>query len=203
MEIPALYTVFRGGSVRAGQVTYTDGKMILDEKLQTARDMFRESDERTDVVVVDVRGFNRKNMDDILLMEMIIPGSDIWYLTYVRDIEDIFDGFMGDISKIMIPYHTVRNKMVLKEIYDVSDCCIPVLFSSVYNLDDIISGLTNVFRIGFAEAVVYDIDDVVSEGDWTILKSKFDNVMPYLRNRSRIEMLRSIGYDRIIVDHQF
>ena len=203
MEIPALYAVFRGGSIMTGQVTYTGGKMTLDERLQAARDMFREFDERTDVVVVDVRGLNRRNMDDILLMEMIIPGSDIWYLTHVKDIEDIFDGFMGDVSKIMIPYHTVRNKMVLKEIYDVSDSCIPVLFSSVYDLDGMISGLANVFRIGYAEAVVYDIDDVVSEGDWTILKSKFDNVMPHVRNRSRIEMLRSLGYDRIIVDHQF
>jgi hypothetical protein len=203
MEIPALYTVFKGGSTKIGPVIHTDGKMILDAKLQAAREMFAESDERTEVIVVDVKGLNRGNMDDNLLTEVTIPGSDIWYLTHIEDIEDIFDGFMGDVMKIMIPYHTVRNKMVLEEAYDVSDNCIPVVFSSVYDLNGMISCIENVFRIGYTEVVVFDIDDVVSEGDWTTLTRRFDNVIPYVRNRSRIEMLRSLGFARMIIDHQF
>jgi len=203
MEIPALYAVFKGGSIKTGPIVHTDGKMILDAKSQTPREMFTESDERTEVIVVDVKGLNRGNMDDNLLTEMIIPGSDIWYLTHIEDIEDVFDGFMGDVSKIMIPYHTVRNKMVLEEAYDVSDNCVPVVFSSEYDFNGMISCIENVFRIGYTEAVVFDIDDTVSEGDWDTLKRKFDNVIPFVRNRSRIEMLRSLEYSQIIVDHQF
>jgi len=203
MEIPALYAVFKGGSIKAGSAIHTDGKIILDTKLRAAREMFTESDERTEVVVVDVKGLNRGNMDDNLLTGMVIPGNDIWYLTHIEDIEDIFDGFMGDVSKIMIPYHTVRNTAVLEEAYDVSDNCIPVVFSSLYDLDDMISSIEKVFRIGYTEAVVFDIDDTVSEGDWTTLRKKFDNVTPYVRNRSRVEMLRSLGFERMIIDHQF
>jgi len=198
MEIHAIYAVFRGGSVRTGSMEYSGEKMVLGITEELSYSASRESEIRLPVVMVDTKGFNARIMDDRLLKAVSVPGADIWYFTCIKDIEDLFDAFMGDVAKILMPYSKVRNRLVLEEIFEVSDDCIPVIFSG----KDMIRQLDDVKRIGFSEAVVMDPEGSISDNDWVELKEMSIGVIPFVRSRSSADILYSMGFEKVIFDFQ-
>jgi hypothetical protein len=198
MEIHAIYAVFKGGSVKIGNMEYSGNRMILGITEEFSYSISRESEVRLPVVIVDTKGFNARYMDDRLLKSVSVPGADIWYFTCIKDIEDLFDAFMGEITKVLMPYNKVRNRLVLEEIFEVSDDCIPVIFSG----KDMIRQIDDVKRIGFSEAIVMDPEGSISENDWAELKEMSINVIPFVRSRSSADILHSIGFEKIILDFQ-
>ncbi|MCQ2053254.1 MAG: hypothetical protein MJZ03_04905 [archaeon] len=123
--------------------------------------------------VIDVKGLQRKNFDIVLLKKLNI--RRLWILTNIDDTDDIFDVFNANIESIMVPTHTVRSVEEMKDIFNISDSVIPVMFirkgtcvctGDNLRYQDALKRLTN---IGFGTVATFDLDDSLTEWDWKSL----------------------------------
>jgi hypothetical protein len=205
MDIPAVYAVLRSGEIRAAPVRMDGVSIWFDSEPAAFIHRPDAADRREPIVVADVKGLGKGELDDRLLTRIKIPGSDVWFLTHVEDVDDIFDCFMGDIAKVLIPYHTVRNSKVLEEAYEVSDNCIPILFVSQGKAvcrggktKDIMDAVEELERIGFAETAVLDTDGMMTADDWAAMNGRSKGLIPYVRDRDKVPS--EIGFRYIISD---
>jgi hypothetical protein len=185
MEIPAVFATFRNGDVQAGPADFANGSFSFPFGTRPISDVVPRADERTPVVVTDVRGLNGRGLDDRLLMNLKIPGSDIWYMTHIRDSNDVLDSFMGNAEKVLIPYHTVRDRGVLTDTFELSDNCIPVVFTASgparnkISDADIMRALDNISSIGFESMILFDTGRSVTEEKWAAIIRKHSNTIPF------------------------
>ncbi|MDR1404737.1 MAG: hypothetical protein LBJ20_04130 [Candidatus Methanoplasma sp.] len=193
MDIPALYSVFRGGEVMTAPTAIEGSRISFASEPARPEYSAGRSEERMPIVVADIKGLGRKKLDDRLLTGMKFPGNDIWFMTHIEDVEDLFDCFMGNITKVLMPYHTVRNDLVTEEAYDVSDSCIPVVFVSGRRAicrenaaEDLEETLGKLEKIGFLEISIFDTDCTINREDWSSLYKKFRGIIPYVTDRNQI-----------------
>jgi len=205
MEIPAIYAVFKGGEVKTAPVNINGTDISFISEPAPTEYSADELDDRMPVLVADVRGLGKKELDDRLLMNMSFPGSDVWFLTPIKDVEDVFDCFMGSTVKLLVPYHMTRNDIVMEEAYEVTENCIPALFVSHGRVicrgeqtKDLASAIAEMERIGFAEIVVFDTDSTLSTDDWGSLHERHPGLIPFIRNRDGIA--GDAGFQKIIYD---
>lgn len=209
MTIPILYTVFRDGVLLTGPVHLEEGVLVMDAPEIPLGSASVGSDERSPVIIADVDGLNKGELCDRVLTQMRMPGHEIWYLTHIESITDVFDGFMTNASKIVIPYHTVLSPAVLEEAYELSDECIPAVFVSDgmavtpgngrKNLHLIMKEL---MAIGYADIMLFDMDGSVTKEDWIDVRRDLPSTIPYVFGKhagSGIE--ESLCFDRIIVEY--
>jgi len=191
MDIPAIYSVLKSGEVRSAPVKIDGADISFISDPVPPEYSVDELDDRMPVVIVDVKGLSRKNLDDRLLTDMRFPGSDIWFLTYIEDVEDVFDCFMGNAVKILMPYHTTRNDLVMGEAFEVTENCIPVLFISSGKvicrggeMKDIATVIAEMEKIGFTEIIAFDTDSMLRKDDWASLHDMFSGIIPFVRSIS-------------------
>lgn len=144
-----------------------------ERDFQTAvREIVSKFEERQPVLVIDVKGLQKRNIDPVLLKRLKIHGAETWYLTNIESVDDVFDSFNTNASKVLMPCHTVRSQEELEDIIGVSDSIIPVIF--VRNRDAVFlrkkirpSALTeDLFDMGFGTVAVFDLDRSVSPEEW-------------------------------------
>jgi hypothetical protein len=205
MEIPAIYSVLKGGEVRAAPVAISGADISFGSDPAVPNYSVEEMDDRMPVVVVDVKGLGKGNLDDKLLTNIRFPGSDVWFLSYIYNIEDVFDCFMGNIVKALIPYHTTASNSVMKDIHDVSDDCIPVLFIARGKVicrggqtNDIMASVEELARTGFIEIIIFDTDSTMMKEDWIRIYDRFQGIIPFIRNKDA--SLAEIGVKAVISD---
>jgi hypothetical protein len=205
MDIPAIYAVLKGGEVRTAPVKFegTDVSFLSEPVRQTYS--AEGTDDRMPVAVADVKGLGRGELDDRLLTSMRFPGNDVWLMTHISDIEDVFDCFMGEVSKVLIPYHTVRNGLVMNEAYEVSENCIPVLFvlggAAVCRggrREDLRTAMGDLSKTGFQDIAVLDADSSVRRDEWMALGDRYEGLIPFLRKGGG--SAEGMGFKMIIVD---
>ena len=54
------------------------------------------SEGRGTVLVIDVKGLQRKDINDVLLKRLRIRGMNTWFLTNIESVDDVFDAFNTD-----------------------------------------------------------------------------------------------------------
>ncbi|MCL1811549.1 MAG: hypothetical protein FWG41_04970 [Methanomassiliicoccaceae archaeon] len=206
MEIPALYCVLKGGEVKAAPANINGTAISFESEPDRPTYSADELDERMPILVADVKGLNRGEMDDRLLTGMEFRGSDVWFMTHIKDIEDVFDCFMGDVVKVLIPYHTTRNDLVMEEAYEVSENCIPILFASQGRAicrggqtKDISTAIEGLARTGFNEIAILDTDSLIGEEEWLRYKDRFQGLIPFLKGTGLSSACTD--FQKIIVDH--
>ena len=207
MEIPAIYSVLKRGEIKAAPVSIKGTEISFESEPVKLEYSVDEMDDRMPLVVVDVKGLGKENLDDGLLSKIEFRGSDVWFLTFIYSIEDVFDCFIGNIAKALIPYHSAGSDSVLKEIYEVSENCIPVLFVVQGRVacrggstDDIRVIIDEVAKIGYQEIVIFDTDSSLSMDDWVSIKDRFQNTIPFTRNSYMC--IEEVGFKMIISDLQ-
>ena len=206
MNIPAIYSILKGGEVRSACVKIEGADISFLSDPVPPEYSVDELDERMPVVIVDVKGLNRKNLDDRLLTDMKFPGSDIWFLTYIEDVEDVFDCFMGNIVKVLMPYHTTRNDLVMSEVFELTENCIPALFVSSGKvicrdgeMKDISTAMAELERIGFTDIIVFDTDSMLRKDDWAALFNRSGGLIPFVRNIDATT--DGLAFQKIIFDY--
>lgn len=188
MEIPILFAKPKGIGIRIGRADFVDGMPIMSEETRPlAKTVADRDSERKPVVVFDVCGFTKKHMTESLLRRIKIPGKDIWFATYVDCAEDVMDAFLGNISGLLVPYHTVRSPSVLKDVYEISESCIPLVFvsnggavcrnGSRKTVSEAVGELSD---IGYARYAVMDLDGSMGQDGWDDLKEMFPGIIPYV-----------------------
>ncbi len=206
MEIPAIYSAYKSGEIRTAAAAFDGDVLSFTNEPEPLSYSFEDKEERAEAVVVDVKGINKGELDDRLLTNVKISGADIWFLTYIKDVEDVFDSFMGNITKVLIPYHTTRNDLVMIEAYDVSDNCIPVAFVSQGRVmarggetKEVRKVIEEMISIGFTEIMVLDTDSMMTKDDWISINERFSGIIPYVKGKGP-EFLDGMSFSNIIYD---
>ena len=161
-----------------------------------------ESEERQTALVMDVKGLQRKNLNDVLLKRLRIRGTNVWFLTNIESVDDVFDAFNTDAEAVLVPSHTVRSPEEFSDILDVSDSVIPVIFVRKRNAvmfgtgTDYRKVIDRIKAFGYGTVAVFDLDDSIPEGDWPILCQRCDIIPCSLTNSISAERFEEMGFER-------
>lgn len=133
------------------------------------------------VLVIDVVGLRKGTINNILLKKLKNRRNITWFMTHIKDAEDVFDAFNTDADAVLFPYRNVSD-YDLSDIVSVSNSAIPVLFvidGSVFGTGEKLGdAVENVFEIGFPSAAVFDLDGSLDIGGWQSLMCK-GRIIPY------------------------
>ena len=170
-------------------------------KLVRTKGKKEESEERPTALVMDVKGLQRRNLNDVLLKRLRIRGTNVWFLTNIESVDDVFDAFNTDAETVLVPSHTVRSPEEFSDILDVSDSVIPVLFVRKRNAilfgksDDYRRIIDNIVSFGYETVAVFDLDDSIPENDWPLLRQRCDAIPCSFTNKISAERFEEMGFE--------
>ena len=171
-------------------------------KLVRTKEKKEESDERPTALVMDVKGLQRRNLNDVLLKRLRIRGTNVWFLTNIESVDDVFDAFNTDAEAVLVPSHTVRSPEEFSDILDVSDSVIPVLFVRKRNAvlfgksDDYRKVIDEAVSFGYGTVAVFDLDDSIPENDWQLLRQRCDIIPCSFTGSVTSKRFEEMGFDR-------
>ena len=184
--IPLAYIVLRDLKLYAGHATYADGKVSVKEETRiTAITELKTGAERGKVLAVDIEGMNRGKFNASLMEFAKVPGNELWLVEPVYDDIDVLDAFIGYADKLVFPYHCVRNDSVLRNIYEVSDNCVPLLVCEHGKCfgKDILGLVRMLSGVGFHNIMVADMDGSISDDLWNDLLAECGGLISYSPRR--------------------
>jgi hypothetical protein len=182
MITPVLPAVAAGDDMMTGTLSVNGNRFVFSSVSsfkEIASEVSASLERRSPILTVDVDGFNRRIVNNALISKTKTRRSEHWVLTGVTVIDDVFDAFHMGADTLLIPYHNVSPNL-LKEINDISDCCIPVIMTngmssfSVSGNESIIDSMRNVQRCGSPDVIVLNTseediwDDILKENERTI-----------------------------------
>lgn len=159
-------------------------------------------EEKGTALVMDVKGLQRGNIDEVVLKRLRIRGMRTWFLTNIETVEDVFDAFNTDADAVLVPTHTVRSEDEFEDILAVSDSAIPAVFvrdrRAVFIGEDteFRRAVDRVFDYGYVTVAVFDLDDSVSEENWSFLKERGDIIPCSFTGKIKGERFEELGFER-------
>ena len=193
-----------------GPVTVRNGMPSFCGDMRPLKSVPREhSDTRGIVVLADAVGLQTNNLDDRAIYAKM-TGSDIWYMTCVINVDDVFDGFLSNGEKLLCPYHCLKSDSVLTQAYEISDSCIPVLFiqkgevlcrNGTKRISDVLYTLED---MGYYRNIVYDTDGSVGNDSWAAIRGDHPKTIPYLCSDCQdASLLDGLGFEDVVTDIRF
>ena len=172
-----------------------------EDYLERISAMGSSAEDKRPVVIMDVKGLRRGNMDNVLLKNLKIRGSKIWFMTQIETADDVLDAFNTDADAVLMPFGTVMDTFEMGSIMEISDSVIPVVIVSKRRTDsylgrtEVLSALRELERFGYRRSIVMDTDGGFELRDWKEL-SVYD-IVPY-SERIGDEEFASIGFDNVL-----
>ena len=180
--IPLAYIVLEDLKLFTGPAIRSAGRLSVKPEVRiNAVQKLKTGAERGKVLAVDIEGMNRGKFNASLMEFAKVPGNELWLVEPVYDDVDVLDAFIGYADKLVFPYHCVRNDSVLKDIYDVSDNCVPLLVCECGKCfgKDPLALLRMLSRIGFHNIMVADMDGSITDDVWKDLLSECGGLITY------------------------
>ena len=171
-------------------------------RMTVVKDKCQTSEDKPIVLVMDVKGLQRRNLNDVLLKRLRIRGMRTWFMTNIESVDDVFDAFNTDAEAVLVPVNTVRSEEEFEDILRVSDSAIPVvpvrkrITSFIGESMDYVKAVRRVFATGFPTAAVFDLDDSLTEGNWTSLGDEGDIIPCSFSGRVKGERFEELGFGR-------
>ena len=196
------------GGLFAGKITF-DGlvpRMVGDrKKVEMVKvKAGTSSEERGIVLIIDVKGLQRGNLDDVVLKRLKMRGRTTWFMTTIENADDLFDAFNTDAETVLVPSHTVRSEEDLEDILSVSDSAIPVILvrkrtAVLFGEDmDYRKAAETILRMGFTAVAVIDLDDSVTEDGWNHLKDMGEIIPCSMTGTIEGERFEELGFARCL-----
>ena len=196
--IPIIPAVVDGRRLRTWTLIFS-GTGVTAEPTTDFRERVRgiveECGKGTAVAVVDVNGLTQRMMDLRMIKKIKIRKAEIWLMTFVEDVGDVFDAFYMEIDRLLIPYHSIVSENEMREIVRISDKCIPAIFVedgyavSRTGREDVRSAVRRTKDTGFRSAAVLDVSGRYGPEDWGQILSEFDNMLLFTARRSDDPMM--------------
>ena len=206
MKIPILpMTSDEDNDIILGRVRFDvfTPKIIGETSMMTAVKTKSQTDEdKGTALVIDVKGLQRKNLNDVLLKRLRIRGMRTWFMTNIEGVDDVFDAFNTDAEAVLVPVNTVRSEDEFEDILSVSDSTIPAVLvrkrGTIYIGEsiDYIKAVRKVFAAGYITAAVFDLDDSLTEENWTYLKDEGDIMPCSFTGKIKGDRFEELGFDR-------
>ena len=212
MRIPILpMTSDEDNEIKLGRIRFDvlTPKMVGETTtMTTVKEKNQPSEERGTVLIIDVKGLQRGNLNDVLLKRLRIRGMNSWFMTNIESVDDVFDAFNTDAEAVLIPTHTVRSEEEFEDILSVSDSAIPVVLvrkrSAVFIGENMeyLKAIRKVFSTGFATVAVFDLDDSLTEENWTCLRDEGDIIPCSFTGKIKGERFEELGFERVFTAPQ-
>ncbi len=84
--------------------------------------------ENDPIILLDIDGFSERFLNGELVKEIRIRGRDLWFVTYIENLEDVIGALSGSFSGLGIPMHTVREENLMDLASEMSDSVFSVAF---------------------------------------------------------------------------
>jgi len=191
--IPAIPAAIEDGILRTGTFNFAGTQVSADihaDYKEKVRDIVKEFGKGVKIATIDVNGLRQRAMDLQAMKKIKIRKADIWLMTFIEDVGDVFDAFYMDIDSLLIPYHAVASDSEMKEMVRVSDRCVPSIFVcngravSKTGPEDICTSLRKIKAAGFDSMVVLDIGGYFGIQDWERIISESEKVIPFVPGAS-------------------
>ena len=207
MRIPILpMTSDEDNEIQLGRVRFDvlTPKIIGETAtMTTVKEKNQPSEERGTVLIMDVKGLQRRNLNDVLLKRLRIRGMNSWFMTNIESVDDVFDAFNTDAEAVLVPTHTVRSEDEFEDILSVSDSAIPVVLirkrGAVFIGENMeyLKAIRKVFSTGFATVAVFDLDDSLTEENWVYLKDEGDIIPCSFTGKINGERFEELGFGKV------
>ena len=206
MEVLAFFASYEGSKVTVsdgyfGPIGPKKGSRSLD-LTSTIASAFPQS-KRPPVMIIDCNSFEKREFSEKVMKHLRLTSAQIWFMTYIETVEDVFDSFNKDADQVFAPYHFIQNDTELKDINDVSDSVIPVIFVHKGKAvlpkgkkADVISVLEKLVSLGFYRNSILDMEDSLDGYSWSIISEDYPSTIPIV---SRSEAVT--GFETIITPY--
>ena len=196
MLIPAVFAEHRGGSLL---VSFPDvGETIPSHRggipFQEAVGLLPCGESRGVAVVSDMDSLRSGEFEEGVVKSMRIRGSDIWFMTCIRDADDLMDAFNTTADMILAPMHLISGEDDARDIVSISDSVIPVVFASKngvmhgrWDVSGVRDAATRLESLGFCRICVLDADGSVGRDDWIWIADQFPSAVPFVSDPSAVD----------------
>ena len=191
MQVPALFAAVTGDGLVALDAWFQDTRPTASgrsEPFTEAAGRVPRSDERSPAVVVDMDSLARGTFTAGVVKDMKVRGCDIWFMTCVETVDDLFDSFNTTADMVMGPYHCVESDAELEDIHSVSDSFVPTVFvvggRAVLRkgaIGDPSRTLSDLSEMGFYRVCLLDTDGSLTEENWRAVLDEHPSVVPFTR----------------------
>ena len=110
--IPIVPASGKRGAFLSGKLSF-DGRMPVISDSRPLREALIEAYEATSedqpIILLDVDGFADRFLNGEIVKEIRVKGRDLWFVTYVENLEDVISALTGSFSGLGIPMHTMRE----------------------------------------------------------------------------------------------
>ena len=157
--------------------TFVSGEMWFEGGLPNMeprcdlRDALRKAYDATDdgdaIILFDIDGFRDRFLNGEIVKEIRVKGRDLWFITYVRNVEDVISALTGAFAGLGIPLHTIEDESLLYEAKDLSEYVFPVAFMK--DGRELSSGrgrkelMVHLGMKGFDKIMLFDTDQILVE----------------------------------------
>ena len=201
-------------------MTMSDDTMGYEELIQKLENVYGKE---VPFLMIDVKGIQKRDIVPDILKRMKMK-RELWLMTGIRDPGDVMDAFNGDINKAVVPYHLTSDEY-LKEMIELSDSCIPALFSDSgtvlenrrtsdkrtasekgmsqtknkrNDLRDVVRALE---RMNFRKILAFDVSGSDPVRTWEGISDLSDVVIPYVPSggMNDIEAVHRLGFADVTV----
>ena len=188
MEIPAFFASYGPDGVMASDGYFSvlspkKGANSRDLK-DTVWDSF-EGKEKTPVMIIDCTSFENRGFSEKVMKHMRLTGFPVWFMTCINTVDDVFDAFNKDAEFVFAPYHLIESDAELKDICDVSDSVVPMIFVHKGKAvlpkrrsADVISILEKLVKIGFYKNCIVDMERSLDGYSWSIISEDYPSTIP-------------------------
>lgn len=201
MEIPAFFATYRDQ-----RMMVTDGRFSAvspkpgNEFLPFGETVSKVVDKshRSPALFVDCDSFQMHEFSEKVMKHMKAPGMDVWFMTYVDSVEDVFDAFNKDADLVFAPYHFIRSEAELRDICSVSDSFVPVIsvhrgraITGSRSSSDVLKVLEKLVSIGFYRNSVMDAGNSLDGYTWSVIAEDYPSTIPIVDRTGGIEGFQS------------
>lgn len=189
MQVPAFFASYRDDSIvatdgRFSGVRAVAGSRTMPFEQAVSEGIIKES--RAPAVVVDCDSLTMGAFIEHIPKNMKVRGADLWFMTFIQDVDDVFDSFTTNADTLLAPYHTVLSDAEFRDMHNVSDSVIPTVFVrrgyGIVNRrrkDTVETILSHLSDLGFYKTCVLDTDGSIPDYEWADIYDGFPAAIPF------------------------
>ncbi|MDR0791529.1 MAG: hypothetical protein LBE47_03210 [Methanomassiliicoccaceae archaeon] len=207
MDIPVMPVRTVADNTVTSHILFSGTDVRMDDNSVSFMDLVRSlsevCDKGTPMIVADVDGLQKRDIEPNVIRKLRSK-REMWLMTGIRNDGDVMDAFHGDISKIIVPYHLTSDRL-LREMNELSDCCIPALFvdDKGVHMNGPRKELRTVVRIieniGLRKMLVFDVSDDSADRVWSPLADLAGTVIPYAPSKEDADIIHDMGFNDVMV----
>ena len=190
MDVPALFAYPSKMGLTVRDSFFSDRGIVHGDGESDFQEVSRElrGETRRPLMVVDAESVGSSRFGEEVLKRMRVRGADIWFMTHVEYVEDVFDAFNTVAEMVFAPLHNIHDRHELEDILSVSDSFVPSMFvnnGKALDIDgryvDLTDAIDSISSAGCCRMCVVDTDSSVTPEEWETVSDEHPALIPFVR----------------------